>query len=279
MRYNSRGRSNKPPPQRVPIPSPSLLYSKLVSVDSWSERLRLAALANLAHELRTPIQVLLGYLDTLKDQLPSTLPTRSRKMLERMNANACELARIVENIMDFALDDAHTDPHGDSKVPTLDLLDEVLPLIESINHEKGLNLQFELDDAPVVIYARHRQLRLILANLAVNAVRFTAAGSVTVSIRRAGKPDHPEIAFEVSDTGPGFGSELREELFEPFARLSSSNSRRYRGLGLGLTVVKRCVAALNGNLEVHSTLGQGSRFVVTFPVHPHGVRSEVLKGN
>ncbi|HTW87399.1 MAG TPA: HAMP domain-containing sensor histidine kinase [Candidatus Binataceae bacterium] len=278
MRYNSRGRLSKPP-HRVPILSPSLLYSKRVSVDSWTERLRLAALASLAHELRTPIQVLLGYLDTLKDQLPSTLPARSRKMLERMNANACELARIVENIMDFALDDAHPGPNRDSQVPTLHLLDEVLPLIESICHEKGLNLEFELDDAPVVIYARHRQLRLVLANLAVNAVRFTAVGGVKISIRRAGTPDHPEVVFEVSDTGPGFGPELREELFEPFARLSSSNSCRYRGLGLGLTVVKRSVAALNGNLEVHSTVGEGSRFVVTFPVHPHEARSEVRKRN
>ncbi len=279
MRYNSRVRSGKRPPPGGPIPNPSLLYSKRVGSEPWTERLRLAALANLAHELRTPIQVLLGYLDTLKDQLPSTLPARSRKMLERMNANACELARIVENIMEFALDDAQAEANGDTEVPTLDLLDEVMPLIESANQEKGLDLQFDFDDAPAVIYARHRQLRLVLANLAVNAVRFTTAGSVTISIRRAGKPDGPEVAFEVSDTGPGFGPELRDELFEPFAQLSSSNSRRYRGLGLGLTVVKRCVAALNGKLEVHSVLGQGSRFVVVFPVHPHGATSEALKGN
>jgi signal transduction histidine kinase len=274
MSYNPRSRSGRRPSSGMPIRDPSLLYSKRMKGEPWTESLRLAALTNLAHELRPPIQVLLGYLDALKEQLPEALPARSRQMLERMNASACDLAGIVENIMEFALDETHTETNGDNAVPTLSLIDEVMPMIESVNQEKGLNLRFDLSDAPEVIRARHRELRLVLANLAVNAVRFTKVGSVTISIRRGGKLDSPQVFLEVSDTGPGFGPELRDRLLEPLAELFSSNSGRYRGLGLGLTVVKRCAAALNGNLEVHSVPGLGSRFVVGFPVGRIGARSK-----
>ena len=270
MRHFSRGRSSSTrPPQSLPLSTPSLLYSKRLTRQPWSEQLRLMALANLARDLRTPIQVLLGYLDALKDQLPK-LPAGSSRMLERMNANACELARVVENIMEFAQDEPHREGNGADEIPTLELLDEVMPLIESVNQDKRLRLAFDLDEAPAVIYARHRELRLILANLAVNAVRFTPSGSVTISIRRSGKPANPQVTIEVSDTGPGITPELRDQIFKPFAQLPSGRSGHHRGLGLGLTVVQRCVAALEGKLEVHSTPGQGSRFTVRFPVHRHG---------
>ena len=278
MRYYPRGRSGPRPSSEIPIANPPSLFGKRAARESWTEQLRLTALANLAHELRTPIQVLLGYLDALKDQMPK-LPTASGRMLERMNANACELARVVENIMEFAQDDDHVEGNGVQEVSTLELIDEVLPLIESVNHEKRLELKFDLDDAPAVIHARHRQLRLILANLAVNAVRFTPTGSVTIAIRRGGRSGKPQVSFEVSDTGPGVTAELREQIFKPFAQLSAGANRKYSGLGLGLTVVKRCVATIKGKLEIHSVPGQGARFVVRFPVQTHGSGSLPLKGN
>jgi len=277
MRYDPpRGRSGSRPPHGMSVPDPSLLFSKRVAREPWTEQLRLAALANLARELRTPVQVLLGYLDALRDQM-TKLPAGSGWMLERMNANACELARVVENILEFARDEVREERREVEEVSTLELLDEVMPLVESVNHEKRLKLQFDLDDAPAVIYARHRQLRLILANLAVNAVRFTAAGSVTISIRRSGRPGKAQVAFEVRDTGPGISAELRDQLFKPFGQLAPAGTRQFQGLGL--TVVKRCVATLKGKLEIHSTPGQGARFMVRFPVHPHGTRSLPLKGN
>jgi signal transduction histidine kinase len=278
MRYYPRGRSGPRPPRGIPASDPSMLFSRRVPPEQWTEQLRLTALANLAHELRTPIQVLLGYLDTLKDQMPE-LPTESNRVLERMNANACELARVVENIMEFAREEGRKEVNGDEEVSTLELLDEVMPLIESVNQDKKLELRFDLDDAPAVIHARHRQLRLILANLAVNAVRFTSAGSVTIAIRRAGRPGRPQVSFEVIDTGPGISAELREQIFKPFVQLASRSNRQYSGLGLGLTVVKRCVAALKGKLALQSTPGHGARFIVRIPVNPHGAGSLPLKGN
>ncbi|MBF6568166.1 MAG: HAMP domain-containing histidine kinase [Candidatus Binataceae bacterium] len=239
--------------------------------------IRLEALGKLAHELRTPIQILLGYLDALPEDLPQNTPAASRRMIARMNVTAVELARIVENLMEFALVDAQAEADTETEVATLDLIDEIMPLIEAANHDKNLKLKFELDDAPPTIRARHRQLHLMLSNLAVNAIRFTAAGRVTIAIRQSGTPEQPAICFEVSDTGVGFRREVHAQIFEPFAQLSSSNRRRYRGVGLGLTVVKRCVAALKGTIEVYSKPGQGSRFVVNFPVQP--APTGAAKGN
>ncbi|MGH7906984.1 MAG: sensor histidine kinase [Candidatus Binataceae bacterium] len=244
----------------------------------WAKGVRLAALANLAHELRTPLQVLLGYIDALRDEMPATPPGRARRMVDRMNANANELARIVENIMEFAQSEEQIEQLGDDEVATFELLDEVTPLLESINQEKGLKLSFDIACAPTLLRARHRPLRLILANLAVNAVRFTSQGRVHVAIREAGKPGSPEIEIEVADTGPGFNPEQIDDLFEPFSQLSSSNTRRYRGVGLGLSVVKRNIAVLAGRLEIYSTPGRGTRFVARVPVRAPAENAKALLG-
>ncbi|HUY19412.1 MAG TPA: HAMP domain-containing sensor histidine kinase [Candidatus Binataceae bacterium] len=274
MRNNSRGRSGKRSPRAVPSAKPSsLLYNRRADGEAWTEHLRLAALASLTHELRTPLQVLHGNLDRLKHEAPDNLPARWHQMLERMNVDVCEFTRIVENIMVFVLDDPSKEVRA--KVPTRELIDDVMPLIEAVNHDKQLALQVDLDEAPPVVHAPYRPLRLILANLGVNAVRFTDRGSVKIAIRQAGKLDRPEVAFEVADTGRGFGAELRDGLFAPFAQLASSQHPGLRSLGLDLSVVKRCVASLDGNLEAHSVPGQGSRFVVRFPVPAHGVTSQI----
>jgi signal transduction histidine kinase len=232
--------------------------------EKWAKGVRLEAVANLAHELRTPLQVLLGYLDALREEIATAPLARTRRIIDRMNANANELARIVENIMEFALPDEPDT--SEQEVALFELLDEVMPAIEAANQEKKLKLHIQLETAPSLIRASHRPLRLILVNLAVNAIRFTPAGSVTIAIRAAGTPETPQIEIEVADTGPGLDPEVLERLFEPFKQLSGSSERRFRGMGLGLTVVKRNVATLGGTLELSSQPGRGSRFVVRVPV-------------
>jgi signal transduction histidine kinase len=246
----------------------------MIGGEQWAKGVRLESLANLAHELRTPLQVLLGYIDALRDDLASAPPARAHRMVDRMNANANELARIVENIMEFAPADVNAEYAGETEVALFDLLDEVMPAIEAANQEKGLKVHLEIDTAPTMIRACHRPLRLILANLAVNAIRFTPAGSVTIAIRGAGTEHYPEVEIEVSDTGPGFDSALAARMLEPFEQLSTTSERHFRGVGLGLTVVKRNVDALGGVLEVSSEPGQGARFIVRIPVRAAAPRRQ-----
>ncbi len=228
------------------------------------------ALANLAHELRTPLQVMLGYLDILREEWAERFGNEPRQILDRMNASAHQLAQTVENIMEFALAEAGADARVEEEVAIRELIAELTPTFEAANERKGLVLKFELEDAPARVTSQRRPLRLILQNLVLNAIKFTAVGSVSVAVRRwrSGAAPSEGVEIEVRDTGPGISPAQMELACQPFTQLSRSSIRRYRGVGLGLAVVRRNISALGGVLEAHSTTGVGSTFVVRIPSRP-----------
>jgi signal transduction histidine kinase len=231
-----------------------------------SELTRPEALANLAHELRTPLQVLLGYLEILRDDWADEFPPEPREMLERMNRNLHDLSHTVDNIMEFVLAEAGGMTWVQEEVSLSGLVNELAPAIEAARSGKDLALRFDLGDAPQTVHVPRRPLRSILSNLVLNAVKFTERGDVTVRIgrmREQGAEDGLEI--EVSDTGQGINPAMIKLAAEPFAQLSHSNSRIFRGLGLGLAVVHRNARLLGARLEVNSAPGHGSRFVVRIP--------------
>ncbi|MFZ0887628.1 MAG: HAMP domain-containing sensor histidine kinase [Candidatus Binataceae bacterium] len=240
------------------------------SGNSWPAAVRLEGFANLAHELRTPLQVLLGYLDILRDRSTGWSEgsvAEARQIFDRMNVSALELAQTVENLMEFATAEPDGCSRVEEQVALPDLITELMPIFEAANQCKRLALNFELEDAPLRIRSQRRPIRLILLNLVLNAIKFTAAGMVTVSVR----PLHPidgrrqGIEIGVSDTGTGISPAQIAWLCRPFTQLSHATTRRYRGVGLGLAVVRRNVAALDGELEACSTPGAGSVFTVRIP--------------
>lgn len=225
------------------------------------------ALANLAHELRSPVQAFLGYLDILRDELGDELSARHRRVLDRLNANAHDLAQTVENVMDFSLSDAMAEATDEAEVRLDDLMAELAPALEAANDSKGLKIGFDVANAPAIFRSRVRPLKTILLNLALNAIKFTDRGSVTIAIRlnessRLGYA----LELEVRDTGPGIAAEQLAQAFEPCAQLSHSSVRRHRGMGLGLAVVQRNVEALGATLMVKPVLPHGTAFLVTVPI-------------
>lgn len=238
----------------------------------WRHGVRLEAIANLAHELRTPVQVLLGYVDILRDDFGSEFSAESRELLDRMNANVHDLAQTIDNIMHFVLSEVNAEAMVDEDVTPASLLSEIAPVIDAANQQKQLTLKFDFAAAPELFCIPRRALKSILLNLTLNAIKFTDTGSVTVALRRlrdvasrdGGSTDAIEV--EISDTGPGLSPAMLERAAEPFAQLSNTSARRYRGLGLGLAVVQRSVRALGGKLELRSNGDQGANFIVTIPV-------------
>ena len=226
------------------------------------------ALGNFAHELRTPVQVLIGYLDILRDDLDGELGSRARELIERMNVNVQDLAQTVDNLIEFVLTEEHEQSHLDENISIGSLIGDVQPALEAANLRKGLTLRFDLGEAPAAIRAPRRALRSIILNLALNAIKFTETGSVTVALRDATMAGKVAIEIEVSDTGPGLSAATLEQARKPFVQLSRSNARSHRGLGLGLTLVHRHVAALGGSIELRPKDGQGATFVVLIPVRP-----------
>jgi len=236
------------------------------------------ALANLAHELRSPVQAILGYLDILRDEISEALGGRHKQIIERMNANAHDLAQTVENVMDFSVADAMAEATDEEEIVLHDLIGDVAPALEAANESKGLEVRFDLEGAPLVFRSRRRPIKSILLNLAVNAIKFTDRGSVIIAIRLSESPPlGSAVELEVRDTGPGIDAELVEQAFKTCAQLSHSSIRSHRGMGLGLAVVQRNVAALGAKIMVKSALQQGSAFLVTVPIeHPASAAPRTL---
>ncbi len=249
-------------------PSSSAATSDKGFARLWSHGVRLEAIANLAHELRTPVQVLLGYLDILRDEYAEELTPKPRELLERMNANVHDLAQTIENVMHFVLTEASAEALIDEEISLGGLIAEITPTLEAANHRKRLALEFETRTAPARIRASRRALRLIILNLGLNAIKFTESGTVRLEIRPGREAN--TIELEISDTGPGMTPALLKQAMRPFAQLSNSSARRFRGLGLGLAVVQRQIAAMGGKLELSPRRDAGSTFVATLPVRAIG---------
>jgi signal transduction histidine kinase len=246
---------------------PSLATATAPHADSWRQGLRLEAVANLAHELRTPIQVLLGYGDILREDYTPAFSTETRAVLDRMNANVHELAQTVDNLMHFVLSEVNAEAMVDEDITPAGLVAEITPVLDAANQQKQLKVELDFASAPGLFRIPRRPLTAILLNLAVNAIKFTASGSVTIALRR--RPDIAAvdaIEIEVSDTGPGLSASALNRAKEPFAQLSNSSTRHFRGMGLGLAVVQRSVDSLGGRIELRPHADHGANFLVTIPV-------------
>jgi signal transduction histidine kinase len=236
--------------------------------------MRVEVLANLAHELRTPLQVLLGYIDILRDEWAEKFAPEPRAM-GRMNSNLHDLAHTVENIMEFIMSEAGAISRVEENVSISSLVNDLAPAIEAAKGDRRLALKIDIRDAPQTICTARGPLRSILANLVLNAIKFTECGTVTLRIARSsGRSAEPGLMLEVADTGLGMSADLIKRAAEPFVQLSKTSARKYRGLGLGLATVHRNVSALGAKLEITSVPGRGSRFVVKIPTTSLASRSK-----
>jgi signal transduction histidine kinase len=249
------------------------------SIVSWRQGLSFGAVANLAHELRTSVQVLLGYGDILRND-HGPVSTETHALLDRMDANVHDLAQTLDNLMHFVMREVNAGAMIDEDVTPGSLVAEITPVLEAANQKKQLKLELDFAAAPDLFRIPVRPLKAILLNLALNAIKFTDWGLVTIVLRRHdGAAAAPAIEVEVTDTGPGLSPEALSEAKEPFAQLSDSSTRRYRGLGLGLAVVQQSIDALGGQMVLRSHVGSGSKFLVTIPirVRENSVRASMAR--
>ncbi|MDW8337087.1 MAG: response regulator, partial [Tepidimonas sp.] len=220
--------------------------------------------ANMSHEIRTPMNAVLGMLQLL---LGTALDARQRDYAEKAEAAAKSLLGIINDILDFSKIEAgklELDPEPFA----LDRLWRDLSTIMAANLKgKRLELLFDLDPAlPRVLVGDAMRLQQVLINLTGNAIKFTAAGSVTVQARllaRHVEPDGRErvrLRLAVIDTGIGIAPEAQARLFSAFTQAESSTTRRFGGTGLGLAISQRLVQMMGGTITVTSAPGQGSTF-------------------
>ncbi|UCE58204.1 MAG: HAMP domain-containing protein [Phycisphaerales bacterium] len=231
-----------------------------------SNRVKSEFLANVTHELRTPLVSIIGFAELLRDSWKN--PNADRERLARYSENILisgrSLLDIINDLLDLAkIEAGRMDLHvSDFSITELcrDLIDFVRPLADKKDQELTLTLP---DNAPR-FKSDSGKVRQILYNLLSNAIKFTPpGGAVSLAVECAGES---AACLIVRDTGPGISKEDQETVFDKFRQLDSSKTREYEGTGLGLAITKELVSVLGGSIELASVAGKGTTFIVKLPV-------------
>jgi PAS domain S-box-containing protein len=222
-------------------------------------------LAVISHELRTPLNAIMGYSDLLDARISGDLTEKQRRQIDRIRASARHLLQLIEEILSFARIESGGDEVRPELVDASTLIDEVVAVTEPLAAGKGLEFRTDAK-AGVALETDAGKARQVLVNLMSNAIKFTDRGSVTLSMR----PQGEHVVFEVADTGVGIAADQIDRIFDPFWQAERPNTRRVGGTGLGLSVSRRYVRLLRGDLEIRSEPGRGTYVTVTLPLRLTG---------
>jgi len=246
-----------------PLPPPD--GGAVVAVQDLTTRRRLETIrrdfvANVSHELKTPLTVIAGFAETLRDR---ELPSDNReRFLDTIEANTRRMQRIVDDLLDLSRYESGSWRPNVVSNDLAGVVSDVFTGIARAADAKGLTLGFQASPDAQHVEADPTALRQVLGNLIENAVRHTARGSVTVS---AEAPPRGGTTLRVRDTGSGIPTEHLGRIFERFYRVDAGRARDEGGTGLGLAIVRHLVEAHGGSVRAESVVGQGTTITAHFP--------------
>jgi len=238
----------------------ALLIKKTLEAEEGN-RIKSEFISNISHELRTPLHAILGYADLLIEDERREV---QREWLDGVNRNASELLELINNVLDFSKMESGKMPLTLQPCDLKEIFPELLQNIRSLASGKEIELDLKIEADLRLIQSDPVRLRQIFLNLLSNAIKFTERGTITVTVSNGERG----VYLKVQDTGIGMRPEDLPHIFDPFRQIDGSTTRNVGGTGLGLTIVKNAVAALNGRIEVESQLGKGSTFKVFLPDNP-----------
>ncbi len=218
-------------------------------------------LANITHELRTPLQSILGYSEVVKEVLEDEGVLNCDQDIDKITHNADHLLSLINSILDISKIEAGKMEISNHKINIKSLLnraiDTVAPLIEKNNNV----LKIITDDQDSEFLVDEKKLFQILLNLLSNAAKFTHEGTITLSATI----NEQQLLIQVKDTGIGISPEQQEIIFEPFRQIDGSETRQFLGTGLGLSITMHFTELLGGKIKLDSETGKGSCFSVIIP--------------
>jgi signal transduction histidine kinase len=221
--------------------------------------------ANICHEIRTPVSTIIGYSEVLRDL---DLSEDARKFLDRLVQNGQELSSLMDNLMDFS----RIESHGSFAQFEIIKLQEILTGLEMMTkrliRERPIEFGIHMESPIDAIESDGQKLQQILVHLLTNAVKFTQKGRIDLSIRKRCERGDEFVEIAVADTGIGIKREDQEIIFDDFRQVDGSSTRHYGGTGLGLGLCKKLAAALGAEIRVSSEIGVGSVFSLLLSVKP-----------
>ena len=220
-------------------------------------------LNNMSHDIRTPMNVILGYNHLMKSQLTESKQLDYQKKIEQSGKL---LLAIINNVLDMARIESGKIKVDENYERVGEVVDEIISTFSSEAEEKGIHLSGRMKVTHRNILCDGTKIREIYVNLVSNAMKYTPrGGNVTITVEElpCEKEGYMKVKSEIKDTGIGMSKEYLPTLFEPFSREQNTTTRRIGGTGLGMPIVKKMVDLMGGSIEVASELGKGTVFTFT----------------
>lgn len=243
-------------------------------------------LANMSHEIRTPLNAVMGLTDLLtRTQLSDT----QQQYLRKISISSRSLLAVINDILDFSKIEAGRLELEHTPFSLYDLMANIAEMFAFTADEKGLEFLLSVDEhAPTAVIGDSVRLGQVLINLVGNAMKFTETGEILVTVsmpRETGEADgcstesrgtSQKVTFSVRDTGIGIPEDRLEALFDSFTQADGSTTRKYGGTGLGLTISRRLVRLMGGDISVTSAPGKGSCFSFTIPLERQADKNQIV---
>ena len=221
-------------------------------------------LSTISHELRTPMNAIIGFSDILVDNIKNNDTSNSERFLKSINSNAKHLDELLNNILDYSKIESETLDILYENFSILDLFEELYDVFSDVNYRKNL-------DFVKLIFVKHKdqkitsdylRLKQVLYNIISNSIKFTERGHIKVSFDIS----YNFITFKIEDTGIGIEEEKTKFVFDRFWQCDSGSRKKYKGTGLGLSISKSLVELLNGEIWLESDINKGTTFFVRIPL-------------
>lgn len=228
-------------------------------------------LANISHDLRTPLTAIITHAEILRDEILGGVNQRQRESLTGIINSGRQLLEMVGEILTHARAAAHQLGLERSEFSLEELIGGLVDLNRALLDKKGHELIVDIEPGLPTLYADREKVGHILSNLLGNAIQFTPdGGRVWITVRSTTSERGTSILVEVGDNGIGIAPEHHELIFREFAQVDASTSRQHHGTGLGLSIARRFVELHHGRIWLESAPGLGSRFYFSLPVNDDG---------
>ena len=223
-------------------------------------------LAHLAHELKSPLNSIMGFSSLLMQQQQRSAQGENAldlQMTRKVIKNSKQLLRLINDVLEMSRYETGRIP---LRLESIDLRSLILGVTEAFEpsaEQKNLAIIFDDNDAPQLVQTDSLRLQQVITNLVSNAIRYTESGTIRITCK---SDSHDQWSIAIEDTGIGISPEVQTQIFEPYYRVGSQSDYSSDGTGLGLAIVDKLVKLLQGKIDLVSQLEQGSTFTVTFPM-------------